>query len=367
MLERGRLARPPLQLGVSYLRDGLHQVLGRAIPVGVTARWALRWLVLVLVLLVTPPLAVVLPLWGHSWGTADEQARSSGQDAVWLGHAWVDGRRDQEDVAALAGRLHRGGVRDLFVHLGPVDDQGVLNPALHPTARWAVTSLRAALPEVRVQAWLGQRVDPHRLDLGDAPTRQRTVESARQALDLGFDGVHYNFEPVATGHRGLLELLDATRALTRSRNALLSLSAHHVEPLPGLNHLDDAVIGHTKWWSPEYLSQVAGRVDQLAVMSYDTALPTAALYSGYVRRQTSVALDAVPADTALLMGVPAYHDTTVTHRPDAETLAAAVRGVRLAIGAGLEREFGVAVYAEFSSVESDWRDYHTEWVRGQPG
>lgn len=327
-------------------------------------RKVMRWVVVALVLgLVVPPLVVALLLWGYSWGTPDELARGNGRDAVWLGHAWVDGRRDDDDVARLAARVRGGGVRDVFVHTGPLADDGSLDAALHPRAGWAVEALRRALPGVRVQAWLGQRVDSGRLDLDSPDTRERVVGSARSVLDLGFDGVHVNFEPVPDGHGGLLELLDTARELTRSRGAVLSMSVHHVAPLPGLDRIDDAVIGHTKWWSSRYLSQVARRVDQVAVMSYDTALPAESLYTGYVRRQTTVALDAVPPDTDLLMGLPAYHDSSWTHRPGAETVAAGIRGVRLAIGPGGRRTFGVALYAEFTATESDWHAYHTQWAR----
>jgi hypothetical protein len=332
-----------------------------------TGKWRLRWVLVAMVpVLLVPPLGLGLLLWTYSWGMPDERASTHGRDAVWLGHAWVDGRRDGADVSKLAERMRGGGIRDLLVHIGPLNEDGSLDAARYPKARWALMSLPAALPGVRVQAWLGQRVDPGRLDLADPDVRGRIVGSASAALDVGFDGVHFNFEPVPDGHAGLLELLDATHELTRSRGAVLSMSVHHVEPLPLASHLDDAVVGHAKWWTRGYLSQVARRVDQVAVMSYDTALPAEALYTGYVRRQTSIALDAVPADTHLLMGVPAYHDTTWAHRPSAETLAAAVRGIRLAARPVGRREFGVAIYAEFSATEQDWRDYYAEWVRGQP-
>ena len=64
-------------------------------------------------------------------------------------------------------------------------------------------------------------------------------------------------------------------------------------------------------------------------MSYDTALPFRSLYGGYVRRETDVALRSVPAPAELLMGLPAFHTDNAGHRASAETVAAAIRGVRL--------------------------------------
>jgi hypothetical protein len=126
--------------------------------------------------------------------------------------------------------------------------------------------------------------------------------------------------------------------------------------------LDDPLIGHSKWWSPRYLSEVAQHLDQVVLMSYDTALPVAPLYTGYVRRQTEVALDAVPPGTELLMGLPAYHDNTWTHRSSAETVAAAVHGVRLGLGSTDRELVGVALYADFSATDTDWQSYHSDWA-----
>ncbi len=110
---------------------------------------------------------------------------------------------------------------------------------------------------------------------------------------------------------------------------------------------------------------MARRVDQIAVMSYDTAMPLQSLYGGYVAQQTSLALEVTPPGTDLLMGLPFFHDNTIGHRAAAETVPAAVRGVRL----GLSRtdadraRFGVALYVDFAATEGDWTAYEEGWVR----
>ena len=70
---------------------------------------------LALVLLVTQvadTLVVALSL--ASFGSAPPGARGTGHDAQWLGHAWVDGRKDQSDVDSLVTGLRDTGIRDLF-------------------------------------------------------------------------------------------------------------------------------------------------------------------------------------------------------------------------------------------------------------
>ncbi|MFC4529266.1 hypothetical protein [Sphaerisporangium dianthi] len=328
-----------------------------------------RWWRLAVVLLSVPPLLLVA---SGAWllligaGAPAPRPHPAGQDALWLGHAWVDGRNGEPELAALAGRIRGGGIGDVYLHAGPLDYDGALPASRYPRAAWAVGALHRAVPGLRVHAWLGQLVDPGKLDLASPSVRAGVVRSATQAMAAGFDGVHYNFEPTPDGDRGLLELLDATRAAVPRGQGVLSMSVHHIEPLPGVALAGNALLGHPKWWTPGYLTEVARRVDQVAVMSYDTAQPTEALYTGYVRRQTELALAAVPPGTRLVMGLPAYHDDNLLRHASAETVAAAVRGVRLGLGTDARPGFGVALYADFAATAADWASYQRDWEGTRP-
>lgn len=318
--------------------------------------------------------AVVSVLLGGRWiafsaqdvGTVNPAAHTTGDDALWLGHAWVDGHRGPQDIAALAAQLHRTGIKDLFVHVGPLNQDGSLDAALRPQARWFVDAVRSALPGVRVLAWIGDIVRPRTggLDLEDAHARQRVLTADASVLGDGFDGVHYDFEPVGDADPGFLALLDATHALVRNAGRMLSISAEQVEPVPGGRWALESLIGHDSWWSSGYLHQVASRVDQVAIMSYDSVLWTASSYSGFVRDETHIALDAVPHNVALLMGVPAYEGHSLVHDSAAETTAAGIRGVRLALphGAPTDRAVGVALYIDFGATRADWAAYRSDWV-----
>jgi hypothetical protein len=294
-------------------------------------------------------------------GRPSPAARSTGHDALWLGHAWVDGRRTQSDVDALAERLRSTGIRDLFVHAGPFSDDGSLDAGLRPRARWLTDALHAALPGVRVQAWLGAHPTEEELHLWEPAVRTRLVRSVGEVLDDGFDGIHYDFEPVEDGDPHLLAILRETRPVTRSRGALLSISAIHIEPFAG----PAAVLRTTglplSLWSAGYLREVARLVDQVALMSYDTAMPTEALYCGYMHRSTARALAAVPPEVGLLIGVPAYPPEGIYHHA-AENMATAIRGIRLALGdRPPDREFGIAIYVDFTATEADWSVYLRDW------
>ena len=307
-------------------------------------------------------------------GTPDRSARSNGNDALWLSHLWVDGREGPADVAALAARLRGTGIRDLFVHVGPLAPDGTFDPGLRPRARWLVGAVHQAMPGVRLQAWIGDTVPPNgSLDLEDASTRRRISAAASSVMDEGFDGIHFDFEPVGDADPGYLALLDEARPAVHASGGLLSVSAEQAEPVSGGRWIMEAAVGHGTWWSAAYLHQVAERVDQVAIMSYDTALWSASAYTGFVRDETATALTAVPPRVTLLMGAPAYRATSdgldLGHVDSAETVGAAIRGVRLGLSSAGSpsatpggRAVGIALYFDYTATPADWAAYRSDWL-----
>ncbi|MEU2425875.1 glycosyl hydrolase family 18 protein [Streptomyces sp. NPDC007851] len=327
-------------------------------------RWVRRGVSVVGLVLLLPLLIAETALRVNYTGDPEPGARTRDRDALWLGHAWVDGRKGDADVTALAARLAGTGVRDLYVHAGPLEHNGTLPRSAYPKARWLITAVHRKLPGVRVQAWLGDEIAPEKpyaMHLEKKGTRAAVVASARQIVAAGFDGVHFDLEPLHSGDRNYLALLDALRPAT----PLLSVAAHQIDPLPAFHSFWGTLTGHPKWWSQEYFGQVARRVDQIAVMSYDTMQPLESLYGGYVAQQTSLAIEVTPAGTDLLMGLPFYHENRFGHWAHAETVPAAVRGVRLGLSrADADRaNFGVALYVDFAATEDDWTSYRKDWVR----
>ncbi|MFS4109545.1 hypothetical protein [Streptomyces sp. PD-S100-1] len=330
-------------------------------------RWVRRGVVVLVLLLLVPLLGAEAALRVNYSGDPADGTYTRGQDAIWLGHAWVDGRKTDADVTALAERLRGTGIRDLYVHTGPLEHDGTLPESVYSKAGWFIAAVHRALPGVRVQAWLGDVLaseSPDGLRLERARTRAAVVASAREVLAAGYEGAHFDLEPLHSGDRNYLGLLDDLRAVTRAHGALLSVASHQIDPLPAFHSVWGTLTNHPKWWSQAYFGEVARRVDQIAVMSYDTMQPLQSLYGGYVAQQTSLALEVTPPGTRLLMGLPFYHENKFGHQAHAETVPAAVRGVRL----GLSRtdadraRFGVALYVDFAATEADWTAYREDWV-----
>ncbi|MFC8388625.1 hypothetical protein [Streptomyces sp. NPDC057238] len=331
-------------------------------------RWVRRTVLAVALLLIVPLLAAETALWVNYMGDPADGTYTRDRDAMWLGHAWVDGRKKDADVTALARRLEDTGIRDLYVHSGPLEHDGTLPKSKYPRARWLIDAVHRELPGVRVQAFLGDVLangGPDGLHLDRAATRAEVVRSAGQVLDVGYDGVHLDLEPLHSDDRDYLSLLDDLRAVTRARDAQLSVAAHQIDPLPALHSVFGVFTEHPKWWSQEFFGQVARRVDQIAVMTYDTAQPLEGTYGGFVAQQTSLALEVTPPTTHLLIGLPFYHESNFDHWGHAETVAAAVRGARLGLSrTDPDRElFGVAPYIDFAATETNWKEYREGWLR----
>lgn len=328
--------------------------------------WPRRIALALVLVIVVPVLTAGVALRLNYTGDPGDGTRTRGRDAIWLGHAWVDGRKKDADLAAFAARIKGTGIKDLYVHAGPLEHDGTLPAARYPRAHWLIDAVHRTMPGIRVQAWLGDRLaseGPDGLRLERAASREAVVGSARRILDAGFDGVHFDLEPLHSGDAHYLSLLDDLHALTRAREVPLSVAAHQIDPLPAAQSVLGALTGRGKWWSQKYFGQVARRVDQIAVMSYDTWMPLEGLFGGYVAEQTSLALEVTPRDTDLLMGLPFFHENDLGHHGSAETVAAAVRGTRLGLGRtdrGRER-FGVALYVDFAAEDGDWAAYREGW------
>ncbi len=295
-------------------------------------------------------------------GTPAPWAKTTGHDALWLGHAWVDGRKTHDDVRALAARLRKTGIKDVYLHSGPFDRDGTLPIERYPKAVDLLKWWREELPKVRISAWLGQKVDGT-LDLDDAASRRRVLDGVRAIMALGFDGVHYNFEPIGDGDTEFLDLLTRTRVIVG--DGLLSTSTPQIEPFPLTRPAVRAVLGHDKYWSPDYFRQVANLTDQVAIMTYDSYLPFPSVYGGYVVRQSTLALELVPEEKTVLIGAPAYHDHNVSWADEAESVEKAARGARLALTSyGKPRErFGLAIYVDFAATKEDWAEYDRFWFK----
>jgi len=290
------------------------------------------------------------------------------RNAVWLEHRWLEQPHSVPEMEALFARLHERGIAYAYPHLIPFDASGQLPPHSRDEMRAFLACARRVAPQLKLLPWVGglrkgyKRQRPGTIELNDLAQRQRIVAEVRGLVDEGFDGVHVNVEPVDDDNVEFLALLRALRTAV-GEHRLLSVAATRPAPV-GLPRAPNFA------WSPDYYARVAAIVDQLVIMAYDTALPTSSLYRRYVSwaaRSVAGALDSSGSKTRVLMGIPTYEPYSFMHRRGVETpenaLAGVVAGLR-GLGAGGTFE-GVAIYAEWTTDEKDWRAYERHW-RNRP-
>jgi hypothetical protein len=259
-------------------------------------------------------------------GPTASWARSGGDDALWLAPG----------AAAPRGSIP-GSIDEVFVPAGQLASSGRL--ATRPFRPIKLTGPRISA----VLTGTG-------LNLDDASVRAAVLASAAAVLGRGYTGLQLDLSGVASGDQGLLTLL----AALRSRHvAPLSVLVPKIEPLPGLSAPAALLSGHPVYWTSAYLTRVAGLVSQVALLSSGTGMPFPSWYSGYVRRETTMALRAVPAGTGLLIVVPAGGGT--------ENAASGIQGIRVALTAlGHTRPgFGVGL---FDTSAVDWSAYSGGWA-----
>jgi len=289
------------------------------------------------------------------------------RNAVWLEHRWLEKEHTDAEMDALLTTLAGHGVRYVFPHLIPFDGAGRLPLHSREQAQTFLSAARRASPDMKVLPWVGglrvghKRTRPGNLDLADLGQRQRMVAECRGLVDDGFDGIHLDVEPVDDGNSDFLALLRALRTAVGS-DRILSVSAIKPGPL-------SLPMAPNLLWTPDYYTRIARSADQIVVMTYDTGLPTAALYSRYVAYATGTLSSALASSHArLLVGIPTYAESGFMHRAGVETPENALRGVV----AGLRRlpasgPFdGVALYAGWTTDDAKWAIYERVWRQRAP-
>ncbi|MBI5284611.1 MAG: hypothetical protein HY874_05900 [Chloroflexi bacterium] len=312
---------------------------------------------------------VLVVVWAWWQGDPNDAQRSRGVNALWAAHTWVGDRHTDAEYEDFARLLTTNEISDVFFHAGPLEGDGTVPADRIEHAGELVAAMERYASEVRVQAYLGQieRRGGGPLDLDDDDVRGHIVATASQFLDLGFDGIHYDIEPIYPGDESFLDLLDRTHDLTQRHGAVLSVAVEQLEVVPGAQRVISVFLRDYHDPTKEYLRQVAARSDQVAIMTYDTGLPAAWLFGAYMARETERVIDAIGGDVVVFMGVPTYEDgSSLRFHPRSENMRSGIRGVRKGLdGLGRERteNVGVAIFAEWTTSDDEWAAYAADWLR----
>lgn len=335
--------------------------------VGRIRRGALRWAAWTAAYLLGLLALVFAGAW--VWWQPEPKARGTEVNALWARHQWVGEPHSDAEYRAFGNLLKENRITDVFFHAGPFEADGTVPASKYRNAGRLIDAMREHAPGVRAQAYLGQiRVVDGKgvIDLDDPAVRDQVLKTDAAFLDLGFDGIHYDFEPIYPDDDAFLTLMADTRELTRSRGRLLSVALEQPTLVDALQPVYRTLVPRTGTvhYPPrpteDFLRAVADRADQVAIMTYDVALPTRSLTGWHFARHTRATLELIGDRTTVFMGVPTYRPLMER----AEDLPVALRGVRR--GAGQlerppKRPYGVGVYADWTTRPDEWTRYRTLW------
>jgi hypothetical protein len=292
------------------------------------------------------------------------------RNGLWLAHGWMGDDswftrhrrpRDDYDTETARARLRQtcadNQIAYVFPHLCPATPRGEL-PA-HDSAR--IEALIATLPDTKILPWVGGVYGEH-CPIASPAWRTRFVEACADliARHPRLAGLHLNIEPLPDGDPDYLLLLEELKHAIGPEK-ILSIAAY---PPPTRWHPHPEV-----HWSVAYYREVDRRCDQLVPMMYDTSLRFEKIYTWLISRWTTELADWT-RHSELLLGLPAYEDDAVEyHKPRVENLRNALRGVNASLtdlGPHRQRIAGLAIYADWTTTESEWADFRAHLAAPSP-
>jgi len=247
-------------------------------------------------------------------------------NGLYVRRAFVEGSPSPAEMERLTALARELGARDFYFHHTPASTEGELPPLNIVSARRTSEFLSESNQDARLWLWIGGRTDGG-VDLANPAFRDGFIEEALDQLEsTGFDGLHLNFEPLPSGDRDFIGLLDELRAVLPG-GKLVSVAA--IAPPTALRR------GAKLCWSWEYYRKVAARCDQIMVMSYDTAIPFPRWYQETLKGWVNgLERELAHTDCEAVMGVPCYGEWRIYHHPWAESRSVAEAALFNEIGEG---------------------------------
>jgi hypothetical protein len=310
--------------------------------------------VLLLLLLADYALYPLLPIGGRSF--------NRGQNAIWLRDSWWRGV-EPESIASLAARLKHQQIQTAYFHVRFIRRDGTLRfrgPEYSRRARRLNHELKARLPQIRSLAWIyvGNERGLTGVDLSNPRTRRVMVAQAQWLTrDCGFDGVQWDYEICSDGDQNLLSLLRETRAAL-GKGKIISVATPMWLPR-----------GLRSWgWSEAYFARVAQACDEVAVMSYDSALYFPRHYVWLTEQQAFHVPRAARIGNPqckVFLGVPTYEDGGPSHHPHSENPTMAIKGARRGLSAATSNVSGLAIFADYTTDAAEWTTWRALWLEAK--
>lgn len=294
-------------------------------------------------------------------------------NSLWIGTEWTYETHDDETMQNLVRRLRDHQVGTVYAWVSWLQaDQTWRGEANFETVKAFVQQFKRFYPEAQLYGWVSLPNDtggiPYRLD--NVGIQQIVADfSTRVMEEFGFDGVYLNVETVWNNDENFLVLLRKVRAAVGDETPISAAIPPDWSPV-GANIPVPPLIVPGTVWDEEYKQSVALLVNEMAVMAYNSGLSSPADYTTWMAYQVKTFAEAVEelgGGTEIVIGIPTYDAELPGHDPNVETVSAAVQGVKDGLqqaGEAAEYVRGLAIYAGWTTDETEWSDFRQSWVTG---
>ena len=264
-------------------------------------------------------LVVFVISWAFLIGFSSNQPGSffnKKHNAIWIGHDWVDRDKSDAEVQELVENLKKHQIDTIFVHSGPFKEDGSIDTKTYEYAVNFVEKAKKFGPDISYQAWLGQV--RNKLPLEQAEVRHNVAKQAMIFTQLvGFDGVHFDVEPVWDNDVDFIKTLKESRELMPDDKVI---SVALAEFIPGsLIWMLEKLHKFENYNSETNYKNVAQYANQVVVMAYDTGINKGWLYRWLIKEQT-IWLTRLLDGKEVFIGIPAYEEIKEGFNPEVENI-----------------------------------------------
>jgi hypothetical protein len=309
-------------------------------------------------------LIILILLWFFVIGLSSNQPGyffNKSHNAVWLGHEWVGEKKTDQEIQELVNTLKQYGIDTVFVHAGPIKEDGTIDPQVYKYAIDFVEKSKKIDKDIQYQAWLGQI--RNKIDLSNADVRHNIAKQCMiLAQFVGFDGMHFDIEPVWDGDTDFIELLKESREIL-PEDKVISVALAEFIPQSFI-WLTEHIHSFENYNSELNYENVAQYADQIVVMAYDTSMKSGWLYRWLVKEQTIWLTDLLEG-TEVFIGIPSYEDEKESFDPEVENIENALKGVIKGLNNFRSDEdnfAGVAIYSYWEMDDAEWATYKDLWM-----
>ncbi len=286
---------------------------------------------------------------------------NKGHNAIWIGHEWVKEEKSLQEVQSLVRDFKTYQIDTVFVHTGPIGPDGKIEPEVFEQAVNFLTNARKFDENIKYQAWLGQIRS--KLNLDDPEIRKNTANLCTIMSMTGYDGVHFDIEPVSDDDIAFIELLKECRE-AYPQDFTISVALAEFIPQSFLWFTAD-VLNLENVNSEINYENVAQYADQLIVMTYDTGIKKEWKYKWLIKEEI-IRLTTLLPDKEVFIGIPSYEDDKVGFDPDVENVRTGVSGIIMGLNdirSNKESFAGIAIYPYWEMDGSEWYTFENLWLK----